>query len=64
MDGSTVAARPARIALVGGSIDEVAKVMVEGESGILASARAHERLTWRASAPCGSIAASQRRRVT
>ena len=39
----------ARIALVGGSIDEVAKVMVEGESGLLASARAHERLTWRSS---------------
>ena len=37
----------ARIALVGGTIDEVAKVMVEGESGILASARLHERLTWR-----------------
>jgi len=39
----------ARIALIGGSIDEVAKVMVEGESGILASARLHERLTWRPS---------------
>ena len=39
----------ARIALVGGSIDEVAKVMVEGESGLLASARAHERLPWRSS---------------
>jgi phage terminase large subunit-like protein len=38
-----------RIALIGGSIDEVAKVMVEGESGILASARAHERLVWRPS---------------
>jgi len=38
-----------RIALVGGSIDEVAKVMVEGDSGLLASARAHERLTWRSS---------------
>jgi len=39
----------ARIALVGGSIDEVAKVMVEGDSGLLASARAHETLTWRSS---------------
>jgi phage terminase large subunit-like protein len=39
----------ARIALIGGSIDEVAKVMVEGDSGLLASARAHERLTWRSS---------------
>ena len=39
----------ARIALIGGSIDEVAKVMVEGESGLLVSARAHERLTWRSS---------------
>jgi phage terminase large subunit-like protein len=38
-----------RIALVGGSIDEVAKVMVEGESGILASARLQERLVWRPS---------------
>jgi phage terminase large subunit-like protein len=37
----------ARIALVGGTIDEVGKVMVEGESGILASARLHERLSWR-----------------
>jgi phage terminase large subunit-like protein len=39
----------ARIALIGGSIDEVAKVMVEGESGILACARVHERLVWRSS---------------
>lgn len=39
----------ARIALVGGSVDEVAKVMVEGESGILACARLHERLAWRPS---------------
>jgi phage terminase large subunit-like protein len=39
----------ARIALVGGSIDEVVKVMVEGESGILASARLNEPLRWRPS---------------
>ena len=37
----------ARIALVGGSLDEVAKVMVEGESGLIASARLHEKLSWR-----------------
>jgi phage terminase large subunit-like protein len=37
----------ARIALVGGSLDEVAKVMVEGESGLIACAREHEQLTWR-----------------
>jgi phage terminase large subunit-like protein len=38
-----------RIALVGGSIDEVAKVMVEGESGLLACARAGEAPRWRPS---------------
>ena len=38
-----------RIALIGGSIDEVAKVMVEGESGILACARVQDKLMWRAS---------------
>ncbi len=37
----------ARIALIGGSLDEVAKVMVEGESGLLACAQAHERPRWR-----------------
>jgi phage terminase large subunit-like protein len=36
----------ARIALVGASLDEVAKVMVEGESGLLAIARCGERLRW------------------
>jgi len=36
-----------RIALVGGSLDEVAKVMVEGESGLIACARANEKLSWR-----------------
>ncbi len=39
----------ARIALIGGTPDEVAKVMVEGESGILACARTHEKLRWRPS---------------
>jgi phage terminase large subunit-like protein len=39
----------ARIALIGGTPDEVAKVMVEGESGILACARLHEKLKWRPS---------------
>ena len=37
----------ARIALIGASLDEVAKVMIEGESGLLASARRHEELRWR-----------------
>jgi phage terminase large subunit-like protein len=36
-----------RIALVGGSLDEVAAIMVEGESGILACARTGEKLDWR-----------------
>ncbi|WP_375397144.1 DNA-packaging protein [uncultured Sphingomonas sp.] len=38
----------ARIALVGGTIDDVRKVMVEGDSGLLAVARAHERPRWQA----------------
>ncbi len=37
----------ARIALVGGSLDEVAKIMVEGESGLLACAQTGEKLVWR-----------------
>jgi phage terminase large subunit-like protein len=37
----------ARIALVGGSLDEVATIMIEGESGLLACARTGERLVWR-----------------
>ncbi len=37
----------ARIALVGGSLDEVRGVMVEGESGIIACARHGEGLRWR-----------------
>ncbi len=36
----------ARIALVGGSKDEVAKVMIEGPSGLLAVARADEDMLW------------------
>jgi phage terminase large subunit-like protein len=39
----------ARIALVGGSLAEVARVMVEGESGILACARSGEEPLWTAS---------------
>ena len=38
--------RNARIALVAASLDEVAKVMVEGESGLLAIARAGEEPRW------------------
>jgi phage terminase large subunit-like protein len=37
----------ARIALVGASLDEVAKIMVEGESGLLACAHTGEPLLWR-----------------
>ena len=36
----------ARIALVGSTIDEVERVMVTGESGLLACARGHERARW------------------
>ena len=36
----------ARIALVGGSRDEVVKVMIEGPSGLLAVARADEDVVW------------------
>ena len=36
----------ARIALVAATIDEVERVMVKGESGLLAVARAHERARW------------------
>jgi phage terminase large subunit-like protein len=38
----------ARIALVAATIDEVERVMVLGESGLIAVARAHERVRWRA----------------
>jgi phage terminase large subunit-like protein len=40
----------ARIALVGATMDEVRKVMVEGESGIARAARSGERARWVASA--------------
>jgi phage terminase large subunit-like protein len=40
----------ARIALVGATRDEVAKVMIEGPSGLLAVARSGERLRWRPTA--------------
>jgi phage terminase large subunit-like protein len=51
----------ARIALVGGSLDEVAKIMVEGESGLLACAQTGEELVWRPTIgklkfPSGSVA--------
>jgi phage terminase large subunit-like protein len=38
-----------RIALVAASLDEVEKVMVEGESGLLACARSGERIEWQRS---------------
>jgi phage terminase large subunit-like protein len=37
----------AEIALVGGSRDEIVKVMIEGPSGLLAVARSGERVRWR-----------------
>jgi len=40
----------ARIALVGATADDVAKVMIEGPSGVIAVARAGETVKWRASA--------------
>ncbi len=51
----------ARIALVAASLDEVAKVMVEGESGLLACARTGEEPRWIASRgvmefPSGALA--------
>ena len=51
----------ARIALVGGSLDEVAAIMVEGESGLLACAQTGERLVWRSTIgklrfPSGAVA--------
>ena len=39
----------ARIALVGATADDVAKVMIEGPSGVIAVARAGETVKWRAS---------------
>lgn len=51
----------ARIALVGATLDEVRRVMIEGRSGLIATARADRQPTWRASArelrfPSGAIA--------
>jgi phage terminase large subunit-like protein len=53
--------RDARIALVGGSLDEVATIMIEGESGLLACARTGEKLVWRSTVgklklPNGAVA--------
>jgi len=36
----------ARIALVGGTLDEVVQVMIEGDSGLIAHARSDEKLRW------------------
>jgi phage terminase large subunit-like protein len=41
--------KEARIALVAATLDEVARVMVEGESGLIATARCDERPRWIAS---------------
>ena len=38
--------KPVRIALVGATVDEVRKVMIEGESGLLAVARGRRAPTW------------------
>jgi phage terminase large subunit-like protein len=51
----------ARIALVGGTLDEVARVMVEGESGLIRCARRDEDPVWRPSRgellfPSGAVA--------
>lgn len=51
----------ARIALIGGSLDEVAMIMIEGESGILACAQTGEKLAWRSTTgklrfPGGAVA--------
>jgi len=47
--GARAIGGPLRIALVGGSLDEVERVMVEGESGLLASARSGEKAEWQPS---------------
>ena len=44
--GTVTSDCPLRIALVGASMDEVARVMVEGESGLLATARCDEAPRW------------------
>jgi phage terminase large subunit-like protein len=48
-EGAAAGEGPLRIALLGGSLDEVARVMVEGESGLLACARSGERADWQPS---------------
>lgn len=50
-----------RFALVGATLDEVRRVMIEGRSGLIATARADRRPVWRASGrelrfPSGAIA--------
>lgn len=50
-----------RFALVGATLDEVRRVMIEGRSGLIATARADRRPVWRASArelvfPSGAVA--------
>jgi phage terminase large subunit-like protein len=50
-----------RFALVGATLDEVRRVMIEGKSGLIATARADRRPVWRASArellfPSGAVA--------
>ncbi len=47
--GTATGGGPLRIALVAATLDEVARVMVEGESGLLAVARCDERPRWIAS---------------
>ncbi|MEN2786476.1 terminase family protein [Sphingomonas qilianensis] len=37
----------ARIALIGATVDEVRRVMIEGQSGLLAVARSNEPIVWR-----------------
>lgn len=50
-----------RFALVGASLDEVRRVMIEGQSGLIATARVDRRPVWKASArelhwPSGAVA--------
>jgi phage terminase large subunit-like protein len=52
-----------RLALVGATIDEVRRVMVEGRSGLIATARPGERMVWHSSTgeiefPSGAVAYS------
>ena len=59
--GTVTSNCPLRIALVGGSVEEAVKVMVEGESGLIACAREDEALLWKRSSgellfPSGALA--------